>query len=99
MTSIDEFIKMRNNATSGTWKVVVNNLSTDDFTYTRNFIENEFGEVISRDCLKSDAEYIVNACNSIPILIQKLRNWNTTRRCTNGYSHMMRRICLVRSAL
>ena len=73
MTSIDELMEMRSNVTSGNWKVVVNNLNTEDFTYTRYFIENEAGEVISRDCLKSDAEYIVNACNSIPILIQKIK--------------------------
>lgn len=99
MMSIDELMTMERNATPGTWRVVVNNLYTDNFTYTRHFIENGSGEIISRYCKKSDAEYIVNACNQIPVLIQKSRNWNMIRRCTNGYSHIMRRICLVCSAL
>ena len=71
MISIDELMTLRSNATSGKWKVVVNNLNTEDFTYTRYFIENKDGKVISRDCLKSDVEYIVTACNYISELIKK----------------------------
>lgn len=37
MMSIDELMTMERNATPGTWRVVVNNLYTDNFTYTRHY--------------------------------------------------------------